>query len=324
MKARALGAVVAVCFGCAPMLARADTPEPAKAEATKGDALTDVARELYERGLAAYQKNEIDKAYAAFLGAWRLRKHWQIAVNLAASASKLGKFREAAEALTYYLREAPNADAPDTRKEAEVTLADAKEHLTVLQMTVDQAGAEVRVDGAMAGTTPLADPLFLEPGPHTIEVRKDGFATTTDAIAAEAGTEQSRSVSLNRAAPGPRKEIVIAGAAVAGTSLLLGIVTGIAAGVASGDASKQRDALLSQAGDCRRQPPSAACTALEAKRNEQSALTNVAVFSFIGAGAAGIATGAYALLAGRSAPAGPVVAPVVSTSGGGLVVAGHF
>jgi hypothetical protein len=41
------------------------------------------------------------------------------------------------------------------------------------------SGALVRVDGAAAGTTPLAAPLLLNPGKHRIEISREGYATFT-------------------------------------------------------------------------------------------------------------------------------------------------
>src|SRR5277367_5778545 len=124
------------------------------------EAMTEKARQLYDEGLAAFKKGKVAEAHASYLAAWSLNKHWQIAANLADTEIELSKFREAAEHATYYL-----ANAPANRTErAEALLKRALVRVAVLTITVEPAGAEVLVDDALAGTAPLPQPVFLDPG----------------------------------------------------------------------------------------------------------------------------------------------------------------
>jgi len=49
-----------------------------------------------------------------------------------------------------------------------------------LALNCQTPGAEVFVDGESKGTTPLAGPIALTPGEHTIKVQKPGFAPLID------------------------------------------------------------------------------------------------------------------------------------------------
>lgn len=78
-------------------------------------------------------------------------------------------------AYTQYVKQY-GANVPKNKK----ALADARvKELEVktggLDLQVSETGAQVSVDDKPAGTTPLAAPLRLSPGPHKIRVTKDGF-----------------------------------------------------------------------------------------------------------------------------------------------------
>src|SRR5262245_43881379 len=160
--------LVVMCFvglvaASVPAAARAADPAPpANPEKT---VMTDKARQLYEEGLAAIQKQKWLEARASLLAAWALNKHWQIAANLAGCELELGKFRDAAEHAAYYLKNSP----PDRHEKAEGQLKRAKAKvgtLSVSVLSVDAAGAEVLVDDVSVGRAPLDDAIYVEPGWH--------------------------------------------------------------------------------------------------------------------------------------------------------------
>lgn len=283
MKRRIAASLIATWMCSAPTLARAETPT-APPSSSKSDALTDVARELYEQGGVAYQKNDFEKAYAAYLGAWRLKKHWQIAVNLGGSARKLGKHREAAEYFSYYLREAPKDDASTSRSDVEAALADAKTHVGELHAAVEDTGAEVLVDGEVVGTSPIAAPIFVDPGEHTLTVRRDGAVTASAKVVTNAGEQKTVTLSAKTAAaPKPRTVPAVIAFSAGGAGLLAGVIGGALAGVNNADLAKK----------CK---PTGACP--ESARGELTdthILTTTSTAGFVLAGVGG-AVGAALLL----------------------------
>lgn len=78
------------------------------AEIGKGDpALRTVeARRRYQEGNAAMKLHQWQRAYEAYLAAWRQRPHWQIAGSLGEVELELGKYRDSADHLALFLREA--------------------------------------------------------------------------------------------------------------------------------------------------------------------------------------------------------------------------
>ncbi|MDC3988477.1 hypothetical protein [Polyangium jinanense] len=136
------------------------------------DVATDRARKLSEEGIALYGAEQFAEAHAAFVAAWSLKKHHQIAGMLGDCEMRLGKYRDAAEHLTYYVREYPKDRPAEKLTRARVMLEEAKSHVGTLTIRVDEPGADVFVDGKPVGPSPLVDPVFVDPGTRLIEVQR--------------------------------------------------------------------------------------------------------------------------------------------------------
>ncbi|MGK4002873.1 PEGA domain-containing protein [Sorangium sp. So ce1036] len=176
-----LGVSIALLAPASRAQTSAETPGAAEAEA-----LTDKARQLYDEGLAALNQSRWVEAHASFLAAWRIERHYQIASNLGVAELRLGKYRDAAEHLSWYLREAP-ATRVTQRQRAEVLLKEALAKVAAITVKTEPEGAEVTVDGAEMGRTPLALPVFLEPGQHMIQAELDGYKPAQERIEPKAG-----------------------------------------------------------------------------------------------------------------------------------------
>jgi tetratricopeptide (TPR) repeat protein len=174
---------------------------PAAAAAQDDVALT-MARERFKEGVAYFDKKEFEKARVAFLQAYALKKHPAVLLNLAQSELRSGRAADAANHLAQFLREHQEA-TEDERDGAEVALLAAKTQVGELKLDVDTPDADVYVDGELFGRAPLPDPIYLEPGQHTIEARKDGRVVKTE-VRASAATPASASLRFASAeAPAP-------------------------------------------------------------------------------------------------------------------------
>ncbi len=311
------------------------------------------AEQLFQEGSALAEKQKWAEAEEKFLAAWSLHPAVDLAVSLGQTQARLHKHREAAEHLEYAIRNWSTVTRLEVRDRAVLRLAEMKKEVGTLLVKVNVQGATVRLNGKHVGTTPIAAELFVEAGEVTLEAQLVGHKSAAQKLNAEKGQRYEVTLTLEpellpittatgsadasasgiaTAAPsvsigatGPRKEIVIAGAAVVGVGLIVGLVAGVSAVGTAGDAQTQLDALRISQGPCRAPADTSACKQVEAKLNEQDALTNVAFWSLTGAGLVGIGTGIYVLATRASAKSpGVIIAPSVSAFGGHLIVAGRF
>src|SRR5258706_7630693 len=165
----------AVAIACASSLFGA----PGIARADDDDATVTMARERFKEGVSYFDKKEFDRARAAFLQAYALKKHPAVLLNLAQSELRSGHEVDAATHFAQYLREAKEATNAE-KQAAEAELTAAKVVAVETSVSVDQTGAEIFVDGKSVGSSPLPRPLYLSSGDHSVEARKDGKTATGD------------------------------------------------------------------------------------------------------------------------------------------------
>ncbi|MCC6214780.1 MAG: tetratricopeptide repeat protein [Polyangiaceae bacterium] len=169
---------------------------------SQGDAMTEMARERFQEGVTYYDAKQFDKARAAFLQAYALKKHPAVLLNLAQSELRSSHEAAAAKHFAQYLRENKAATEVE-RQEAEKGLAAARAKVGEISVEGLEAGAEVFVDGEPEGTTPLPQPIFLAPGPHTVEARRAG-KVAKESVTAAAGVKATVTLSFAaKTAPPP-------------------------------------------------------------------------------------------------------------------------
>jgi hypothetical protein len=168
--------------------------QAAHAQGQDDPTATAAARERFKEGVAYFDQKQYEKARAAFVQAYALKKHPAVLLNLAQSELRSNHERDAAKHFAIYLREATDASAPE-REAAQSGLAAAKQVVAEIQISAD-AGGEVFVDGNSEGIAPLPGPIYLDAGTHTIELRK-GDRTTSQSISVKAGDSKQAKLVLS-------------------------------------------------------------------------------------------------------------------------------
>ncbi|MEZ4376462.1 MAG: hypothetical protein R3B07_37000 [Polyangiaceae bacterium] len=75
------------------------------AQAQSADAMTEMARQRFQEGVQYYDAKDYEKARAAFLQAYALKKHPSVLLNLAQSELRSGHEADAAQHFETFLRE---------------------------------------------------------------------------------------------------------------------------------------------------------------------------------------------------------------------------
>jgi hypothetical protein len=156
---------LSVLLLCAwPLLARADDVK--------------VAHQRFKEGVEYFDKGEYDKARAAFLQAYALKKHPAVLLNLAQSCLRAHREAEAARHFKQYLAEGKGT--PSEMDIARRGLADARARDGRIEIRAPN-GAEVLVDDQSVGVAPI-ELYDIEPGKHVVRV-KDGASQTVTVAA---------------------------------------------------------------------------------------------------------------------------------------------
>jgi hypothetical protein len=345
---RSLVALFTLAMSIGPRPAGAAPPPPTTG--APSPEIVQRADALFQKGNQLYSEKKWADAEQALLAAWALNPTFDVASNLGNTQYQLGKHREAAEHLAFALRHWPLIGRPALRQTAQKRLDECRQHVGALVIKVSVARAEVFVDGKRVGTAPLEGEVFVEPGERTVEAKLDGYEHARQVVQVEKGaaaaidltlgasalgagpaatsnSEGARPPPVMPVAPGPRKEVLIAGGATAGAALVVGVVFTVLANGKANDANQKHDAIAKAGGEraCGSTPFAADCMALHGLRQDAYTFTNVAGWAFIGAGVVGTGTLIYALVAPRKESTPRLqAAPVITGHGGGLWMTGRW
>lgn len=189
MRTRRIAALVLVAF----ISATVPTTFTRTASAQADDPVTTQARARFKEGVEFYDKGKYEEARLAFLQAYTLKKHPAVLLNLAQSSAKAGHPMEAAKYFKQFIKESTTA-SPQQKKDAESGLAEVRQKLGRIEVTAP-SGTEITLDdGERIGTTPLSEPIDVEPGPHTVRSPTDSvkvIATLGQKVEAKLGAASS-------------------------------------------------------------------------------------------------------------------------------------
>jgi hypothetical protein len=269
---------------------------PAAGAATGTPAQMEEARQRYRRALELYDEGSTESLESALLElerAYALAPSYRLLYNVGLVSMQLRQYARAYDAFAAYLQ-GGGAEIPPSRTE------EVNGHLTrlgvrtgTLTITVDVPGAEVAVDDAVIGTSPLAKPVRVNAGRRRVSVTSAG--RVAQRVVEIAGGDKS-SVAFTLTGPAasaggrdstPKKAIPWVWW---GATVVAGIGAGVAGAIAL-NASSQQSSQLNEVN-----PPSLEST------------HKTLVASSVGADAYGVVAiglGATALYLTLSAPAKP-------------------
>jgi len=133
------------------------------------------AGERYSRGLSLYSGGEYLLALVEFERAYQLSPNYRVLYNVGQVRIQLARYSKAREALEEYLRQGGAEITGERRKAVEADLLMLAERTAKLNIVSNEPGADITVDGVSIGTTPLAEPVVVDAGEHSVEARKNGF-----------------------------------------------------------------------------------------------------------------------------------------------------
>jgi hypothetical protein len=196
----ALLAIVAVS-GLAPSTAAAQPSDAgASPKAPLSASLSGPAKEAYEAAVILVNNSDCAHAVEKYRQAYDLSKDPRLLFDIAICDRDLRAYAEMQRLLFRYEEEAGAGMSAEQRADVEAALAAIYDLVGTLQLKVSEAGADVSVDSEPVGTTPLAAPLVMDLGKHTLSVKKDGFDAVEQTIEISGGNQTSATITLVRRA----------------------------------------------------------------------------------------------------------------------------
>lgn len=153
------------------------------------DQLPPEAQKAWDTAVALYARGQWDGARTSFNAAFEASHNPRVLFNVAVCEKNMGHY---ARAIDIYKRElAEGRGQLDAQEEADVKGQIAGLEAFVASVTIDvsEAGADVFIDEAKVGTSPLPGPVSVSIGERHIRVSKAGFADSRDTVDLKAGAQ---------------------------------------------------------------------------------------------------------------------------------------
>lgn len=176
----------------------APSPAPATEAAPPSPEVLLEAKQRFDRGFELYEEGEYPLALIEFNRAYELVPNYRVLYNIGQVCIQLGQYANARRALEEYLQKGGDALAPERRAAVNKDLEMLRHRTAYLTIDANLEGAEVLVDEAMIGKTPLGPALLVDAGVHRVTVRRVGYLPRTSTVTLAGGDEQTLSVVLER------------------------------------------------------------------------------------------------------------------------------
>lgn len=164
--------------------AKKDDEKPAAEEETPpapppipslGDSLTGSAKDEYEAGKVLFLDGDYAGAKLKFDRVYELSNDARVLWNVAAAEKSLRHYSKTVSALKRYLDEGGDKLTEQDRSDATQLIQAMSAFIASVDIGVDQADAEIKVDDEVVGRSPLPGPVTLDQGDRKLRVTKDGF-----------------------------------------------------------------------------------------------------------------------------------------------------
>jgi hypothetical protein len=310
--------LTASCLGlCLAADARA---EPDGAEEALPGVAHEKAVQTFKEGIEAFDRRDFEAARVAFLQTFALKPSAPVVRrNLGLAEIYSGHYLEGARRLARVIHTTDEGTSQDRARMLE-SLKKAEAHLERLTVEVNVEGAEIVVGDVALGPSPLPFVWYVAPGSYEVRIAKAGFSTFTETRLARAGALQHLRVALQPTPPvpvahaltspspspdrgrdgGPDPWLLAAGGALTAGAFAAGVTFSLYAGDNNDKVERLRSSLAEEGCVPAINPR---CGELSSAADQHDRQVRWAAVSFAVAGAAGISTLLYGLLA--AADAGP-------------------
>jgi hypothetical protein len=237
----------------------------AAAQAPSASEASDRADLLLNEGIALANQSKWQEAKDKLDEAFRLKKSYDIAGNLALVEDELGEHAAAANHLDFAIRTFPASGKPEHRQTLRDQMDKVQKSVASIRFRISEPGSRVTVDGTPVDPDILESGVYVEPGARAVLVTKEGFEDfkSTETIGADAYVLVTVQLQKRKAddgggggTPPPASEKPLWPAFVLGGLSAVGVGVGIAGVVVA--AGKDADAdELAQGASCK--PITTAC-----------------------------------------------------------------
>ncbi len=175
---------------------RAQQTSAAQGPRSLAQSLEGSAKEAYDAAKVLVANGNFEGALGKFQQAYTTSSDARLLYDMAICEKNLNHYASMRGLLQRYLQEGGHLISAEQRRMVSEALAAIQGVVGSVSLTCNEPGADVRVDGESAGTTPLAFALVVDPGRHLLTVQKPGFYPVERYIDVSSGSGVAADVAL--------------------------------------------------------------------------------------------------------------------------------
>lgn len=164
--------------------------------ANLGDSLTGSAKADYAAAKILYEDGDYQGALIKLKSAYASSQDPRLLWNMAACEKNLRHYAEVARLVDRYLAEGGTLVSAQDRADATELMDTVRGFVVDLTVTVDQPDATILFDEQPIAKSPMATPVQVDMGRHTIRVSKPGFVDFTNSSELHGGQPFQLSATL--------------------------------------------------------------------------------------------------------------------------------
>jgi tetratricopeptide (TPR) repeat protein len=161
----------------------------------QGDKKLQRGDRLARRGRIEQAFAHFEEALAEYQAAHEAYPDPQIFFPIAQAEQRLGRFVDALQHYQELLAES-KALSPALRSQVQIHLDEVRKNLAAVVLEVEPSGADILIDDKEVGTSPMSQPVFVEPGQHTFAVTREGYARVEGNLDLAPGKELRKRIRL--------------------------------------------------------------------------------------------------------------------------------
>ncbi|HEV3190107.1 MAG TPA: PEGA domain-containing protein, partial [Polyangiaceae bacterium] len=179
--------------------APASTNNPLLSESLHGP-----AKDAFDSATLLFLNGDFVGALTKFRQAYELSKDPRLLYQMAICEKNLRHYARMQSLLAQYLRDGGPTISAENRAVVEKALSAIRNLVATLTVTANEPGATVMLDGEAVGRTPLAAPLLVDLGRHTLVAKKPGYESVEQTIDTPGGSPTSVALKLSAQAHAAR------------------------------------------------------------------------------------------------------------------------
>lgn len=154
------------------------------------------ARERYDNAVKLYEEGAYDAALVELNRAAELRPSYKLYYNIGQVRYAMHDYAAAIDAYRRYLDQGGDKIPSSRREQVQKELNELAQRVAKLTIDVDVPGAEILIDDAPVGTSPLAAPLIVNSGIRLVTVRHPDYLPQTRRITLAGNVQDKVSFTL--------------------------------------------------------------------------------------------------------------------------------